>query len=281
MIHSLFDYIQSVSSISPEALTIKLKSLTDSLSLTSPILQNTIDSGHYFEGYRCSDEAMGQCILKKSILDKVFNRDVKIAPLNEKAMLKCLGVENIKKMEKEQKKFFLMQHALLFSITKIGTCSDRGAYAALKLFDLLKGSDIKIGFQSLKSKDQFVVCLGNQEHGWMVYDPFTNPHIVFEFSYYAEKMTPYFKTHPRPKMPFKLIITQDNYEQFLSQHDTAQTYVAETLHAETPEKLVGDLSFLCHLESLGVKMDALRTAHEQLCMSVTMPTNTSDSKPMP
>lgn len=274
MILPLFEYIESVSSLSSEELVTKLKRLTDSFSLTPPTFQNTMDSEHYFDRYRCSDEDMKQYKLKKSILDKLFSRNTKIAPLNERAMQQCMGIEHTKKMETEQRKFFLMQHALLFSITKIGNCADRGAYAALFLFDLLKGSDIKVGLQSLKTKDHFVVCLGNAERGWMVYDPFTNPHIIFDFSYYRAEMTQYFNTHPYPKMPFKMTITQGNYEQFLHQYDAAQAYMAKTLRSETPERLVSDRPFFCHLKKLGVKMNELRTAHEQLCMLVATPTAT-------
>ncbi|MCH9757248.1 MAG: hypothetical protein K0U37_08680 [Gammaproteobacteria bacterium] len=281
MASSLFDYIQAVSSIPPEILAIELKKITDALSLTSPIFQDTKNSEHYFDGYRCSDEDIARYTLKKSILDKLFNRNTKIAPLNERAMQKCLGIEHVKEMAKEQRKFFLMQHALLFSITKIGNCSERGAYAALSLFNLLKESGIKVGLQSLKTKDQFVVCLGNDERGWMVYDPFTNPHIVFEFSYYGAEMTPYFETHSHSKQPFKMMVTQGVYDQFLAQHDTAQAYVAEKLRSETPERLTYDVHFSYHLETLGVTIPSLREAHEQLCMLVDTPTVSSISNDMP
>ena len=102
----------------------------------------------------------------------------------------------------------------------------------------------------------------------MVYDPFTNPNIIFEWSDYQENMTGYFKTYPQPKVPFKTIINQKHYEQFLEQKEYAQNYVAERLRTNPADKLLLDDAFCLHIQELGVTAQEFNEVHAQLCALV-------------
>ena len=166
----------------------------------------------------------------KGIIDRNFTADVSFVPINYATIIDCSHkvptISNVKLMEKAQAHLFLVKKAILFSITEIGNCSDRAAYASLILFNALKETGIKVALQSLETKDQFYVCLGSKETGWKIYDPLTNPSIVFDVAEYQEKMLGYFPLYAAKKSPYKLVINQKVYGQYIEQLNGAASLCA-------------------------------------------------------
>lgn len=97
-----------------------------------------------------------------------------------------------------------------------GNCCARSSYAGINLHGILSPvrGDIKIVLKSYMGEfnvDQFVLKIGNENIGWYIYDPLTNPEIIFEEHEYHEVILPMFRTHTGCSRPISvyLEITSD------------------------------------------------------------------------
>lgn len=82
----------------------------------------------------------------------------------------------------------IVKYALSYAFYGIGNCSHRAAYAAIKLFELLKGTSIRVKFYSYVKRDQFVCYLIDKEDQMHVYDPYTNPEELYEPKFYRDNI---------------------------------------------------------------------------------------------
>ena len=102
-----------------------------------------------------------------------------------------------------------------FYITGLGNCSDRVADAAMKLYHSLKDTDVKVILYSAPSIDQFIVYLKTPDKTWHVYDPVTNPELLFSLDEYKKEIIPLFDKVPHPAREVKLTIDNDLYVSYL------------------------------------------------------------------
>lgn len=59
--------------------------------------------------------------------------------------------------------------------------------------------------------------LGNDRHGWKIYDPLLNPELIFELQEYEQEIKPLFLSVVNPKRPFELIIEEQTLTQCSNQ----------------------------------------------------------------
>ena len=103
--------------------------------------------------------------------------------------------------------FFLYERALHFAILNSGNCSHRSAYAALQLVRILK-SDVRISLSSNPKYDHFFLRLTDPKtKKSFIYDPLSNPELLFDEEYYTEQVLPTFAEIPEEKK-----IPQYHYE---------------------------------------------------------------------
>jgi hypothetical protein len=106
----------------------------------------------------------------------------------------------------------LMLRAFVFERSDIGNCSHRASYAAMKLFEMFKDTPIKISVEAIGRErliDHVIVVLSNDTtKEKFVYDPLTNPELVFGFDEYEEEIMPCFEMSPVGKLGFSCQIDQ-------------------------------------------------------------------------
>lgn len=271
----LSHYIHEISKetdISSEQLDLTYQNLINALSVTTPTYLNVRCSPFFYDvferllsrpGYQSHD-----ALALKGILGKCFG-EISLDHINAAAIVRCANqpatLTQAKQMEKIQQRHFLLKHALLFSVTKIGNCSDRAAYASLILFNLLKDTGIKIALQSLKARDQFYVCLGSVAKGWYIYDPLTNPTLLFSVEEYQQTMLQYLPLYTAKKCPYKLILDQAVYNQFVNQLNGVAGRVHHVLSQYPPDQLWADPLFQQYLQTHRITKNTLICAFEHLC----------------
>ncbi len=108
----------------------------------------------------------------------------------------------------------VFMQAFIFEISDLGNCSHRSAYAALKLHEIFQDTPIEVFVKSAEHIDQHVVCLGNKTMGYLVYDPLTNPELLFAHEEYSKTILTMFSVHQRPKLPTQVRVTVDLREQY-------------------------------------------------------------------
>lgn len=158
--------------------------------------------------------------------------------------------------------FMLYQHAAMFKFFNVGDCSFRCSLAALELRRTLP-KEIFISMRSNAGKDQFYLMLGNSQLGYFVYDPLTNPTLLFHHTTYAQdvlakfhdvdprfKAKDYklvqqsngvFKKVPGKKM-FNLKVTEEHVHQFEGQWPTINRYFLDCIQAQgfDPKTFLGN-----------------------------------------
>ncbi len=149
---------------------------------------------------------------------------------------------------------FLYSHAAEYHFSKIGNCSVRASYAAIMLHQLFKGAKIVVELQSVPSRDHFVVMLGNKAIGYYVYDPLTNPHVVFDTKFYQANVLNTFRKPPYTAQAMKLRITDElvaTYEKQLPQIVAIMTELTNTA-LETVAEIKHDAAYLICLNDNGI-----------------------------
>jgi hypothetical protein len=255
--------------ISTDAFNSTCEALIAHMSENPPICLDTMESTHAYPAYleKINNQSYQPERMRtlKAIMDIVFKNDKSFIPLALQNIIDCSGIENINKMATAQQDLFLMQHSILFSVTKIGNCADRAAYAALVLFKALEDTTIKIALQSLKTKDHFYVCLGNAEKGWKIYDPLTNPTLLFDIEEYQKDVLIYIPQYLHPKKDFKRVINSHVYNQYIEQRDQAPALIQNALLSSPANKLWKNREFHSFLVSRGIEKNVLSDAHQYLC----------------
>ncbi len=160
-------------------------------------------------------------------------------------------------------KIFWFERAATFQFCPYGSCAWRASYAAVKLARVFHNTDLKIYLKSAETKDQFTVMVGNKTHGWFVYDPLTNPDVVFPVELYNKKIVGTFSDRPASARAFSLQITPqlaDEYEAFWPRMQKLYLQYCNNT-AVTVEGLKRDLAFMG-----GFKLAAVQPQqHDKIC----------------
>lgn len=150
----------------------------------------------------------------------------------------------------DEHKIYLFAHASMYKITSAGSCSYRASYAALCLYEIFANTPIKVVLHSyLPTRDQFVVMLGNKEMGWFVYDPLTNPELVFDSEQYKKSVLTTFRRPKTSAKPFQLTITKELSANFNARWPLIEVELIKMLteNTGTVEELLRDPALLAYL----------------------------------
>lgn len=185
--------------------------LMEKMSRTPPNAQDTITSKHYWVKYKE--------LITRPEYNLLFNKSIKglleyilyskaprfASPLRQVSFCQ----QNLLPAE-----LMVFLQAFIFEISDIGNCAHRSAYAALELHKIFQETPINVIVKSAEHVDQQVVYLGNKEIGYFVYDPLTNPEILFTLEEYSKTILTMFCVHQRFKLPIKVTITEKLCEQY-------------------------------------------------------------------
>jgi hypothetical protein len=114
-----------------------------------------------------------------------------------------------------------------FNLLGLGNCAPRATYAAMQLHPLLKDTGIQIKLVSLTSVDQFIVYLKTPDKLWYVYDPLTNPELLFTPDEYKSAIMPLFTKVPSPAAQVDLTITPALCEHFRIHCDKIEPFLTK------------------------------------------------------
>jgi len=165
-------------------------------------------------------------------------------------------------------KQFMFKHATLFDITQVGACTERASYAALSLAEAFKTQAINVAYTSNIKKNQFAVILGNKEIGFYVYDPLTNPELIFSHAYYTKNVLSQFPDNHITSNQVKVKITSDILEEFEAQKNLMRTRLATYIQDNLPtlEQLYHDRIFHFTTMALGYDMaNEKNSLNEAVC----------------
>jgi hypothetical protein len=128
----------------------------------------------------------------------------------------------------------------------LGNCSFRASYAAIELAKIFFGMSvgIEVKVRSYPEIDQFIVRIGSDEQGWKIYDPLTNPELIFDIEEYDRDIIPLFKSLNTPKRPYEFTITRSQINKF--------------------ELLTKKMLYLLQSESDNLSIEALKTDTDYL-----------------
>lgn len=90
--------------------------------------------------------------------------------------------------------------------------------------------------------DHFVVYLGNNDKGWKVYDPLTNPTLIFDLDEYRREILPSFKPLARPKDKVEVVIKAPLVTLFLEKAVQALSILQSELKPSCQLMLSSDYS---------------------------------------
>jgi len=230
----------------PEQNTIEttavLNDLIQKMSISPPANLGTQQSVYFYDHYR--QQLAGTRYAPEKIKLIKVQVEMALTAMTQQLLppLKMSDLFTTPLSEKQQRTIsqtkYLLSKALAFACTGIGNCSDRSAYAAIQLFELFKSSDIKVSLVSVPSVDQFIVYIGNKERGWYIYDPLTNPAIVFTLEEYKTQVLPLFEPVSMPKNKFEMVIKQPLITLFLEKQEQASDFLRGAMRSNTPERLM-------------------------------------------
>lgn len=112
-------------------------------------------------------------------------------------------------------KAYLFARATKFMISSLGNCSFRACYSSLVLARSLP-KNARVFVVSAPSKDQFCIQLNVNGKEWLIYDPLTNPEVLFPHKMYQEEVLAKFPDDRKTGLQFKLQVTKELSEEFFS-----------------------------------------------------------------
>lgn len=146
-------------------------------------------------------------------------------------------------------KIYLFAHASMYKITSAGSSSCRASYAALCLYEIFANTPVRVVLHSyLPNRDHYVVMLGNKEMGWFVYDPLTNPELVFDNDLYKQTVLTTFRRPKTSAKPFQLTITKELSTNFAARWPLIEVELVKLLaeNAGSVEELLRDPALLAY-----------------------------------
>lgn len=247
------DYIaeQLPSVWSPEELsrkTIILEKLLNKMFLHSPSNLDTQSSPYFSKTYKDEQNihTHENSLLMTWIMEKIFH-PVSLTSTNQQARQSFWG--EIATPETPSQILYAIYCALAFAHTGLGNCAKRAAYAALELHKTLTNTGLQIKLQSWTEIDHFTVHIGNNEKGWKIYDPLTNPELIFDLNEYEQEIKPLFKRVLQPKLPVELIINERIRAQFNFQlAKKSPPFFAKALQETTLDALKHDENYAAFLQ---------------------------------
>lgn len=248
--------------------TASADSIIEKLGIFSPNAQETYTSDFYFAKYRAMIESetydlhhnkMMLCCLEAIILTKApffYSHTQPVTFFGQSLLPAEIAV-------------FLK--AFIFDISNYGNCAHRAGYAAIQLFNIFKSTDVKILVQSAKLADQFVVYLGNKTMGWYVYDPLTNPELVFTHDEYIQSILPMFPKDTdslRKRIPVSFKITEESCLKYQKMSETLVTQLHAELDRFDSRALLSTPAMIFSLLKIGIPVAEHHTKFERVLKEI-------------
>ena len=114
----------------------------------------------------------------------------------------------------KSQELYLFHRAMIFKHTHHGNCAHRSCFSAIELEKILQGSAISVTLISDPTRDHFFIELSLPDSTTPIYDPLTNPELLFEAETHQEKILPLFKPVTRTALPFELTINERHIRQY-------------------------------------------------------------------
>ena len=170
-------------------------------------------------------------------------------------LVDALGFELFNADELTNHKAFWFDRAATFQFCPYASCAWRASYAAVKIARVFENTDFKIYLKSAETKDQFTVVVGNAKSGWFVYDPLTNPDVVFPLELYNKKIIGTFSDRRRGSRKFSLQITLELIKEYSAAWPRMQKLYMQYCEntTVTVESLKNDPALIAGLQLGGVK----------------------------
>ena len=235
---SLTNFVQQ---INPDA---DLTSMLDALHLNPPSVRDTQKSPHYSEKYTSNmSRENTQNLHVMQVLTEMQMAEITFRARTP--MQKPLRFwKELPNSEKKQAINYAISHASQFAYTKTGNCSSRSAFAAMHLYHAIgKQAGISVCLISSATHDQFTVMIGTADKQWFVYDPLTNPELLFEHAEYTSEILKYFSPVQTPKHPLKLKITPATYSAYLAKNPEINDYLQQAFSTLKPKVVLSNLNY--------------------------------------
>ncbi len=243
-----------------------IDSLLEKMGRKPPNAQDTIASEFYYEKYHAAigradydlpHNKILQCILEYIILNKApgFASLTQSVTFFKQAVLPA--------------ELTMFLQAFIFDISDVGNCANRACYAALQLQQILQGTPIKIIVKSAEKVDHYVVYLGNKETGWFVYDPLTNPELVFPHEEYTKtilRMFPEAKSSRR--IPMQVTVTPILYEKYQNIAKTLREELPTDVASLSEARLLTDPRIQFSIDKVGLSRSKQKAALEKVCVEL-------------
>ena len=235
-------------------------SLIEKMRQQPPLAEDTQASKYYYDKYKelaaaPSFDRTHQVTMKLLLEYLLYS----VAPIFKLGQTSSFFQQNLLL---EQVTVFLQ--AFLFDLTSMGNCANRSTYAAFKLHDLFENTDLKIIIKSAKDKDQYVVYLGNKSMGWFIYDPLTNPELVFTFKEYIDDILPLIPLKSRPTMPLSVPVNPTLCKQYEFVANKLQRHLNTSVDDMQLSELRGNVNIVTSMKLVkGVKN--INTSLELAC----------------
>ena len=169
-----------------------------------------------------------------------------------------------------------------FYLTGCGNCSGRATDAAMKLYHVLKDTEVKVILYSAPSIDQFIVYLKTPDKRWHVYDPLTNPELLFSVAEYKEEIIPLFTKVPHPAREIKLTIDRDLYDSYLFFCPRLKKCLTDAC-MQPWDNAMHDESYVLSATKAGIDVKQLpsltREAHDALARELTVSAELEEPRP--
>lgn len=253
----LIDYLQLQLPLvlSQEYLTDRMKMLNQMINNIfrhAPTDISTQNSEYYSAHYRSQYEREHENTLLMTWLVEKMTYSISSVSLDSKPGLSFWGA--LPQNEEQAKKIYLLHHALHFKTTGLGNCSYRASYSAIELAKIFISTNagVEIKVRSYPEIDQFVVIMGGDTTGWKIYDPLTNPELIFDYQEYTELVKPLFKSVITPKRPYEFTLSRSE----INRYDCLAKKMIHLLKTEADnlliESLPMDSNYHSFLQSKGI-----------------------------
>ena len=135
-------------------------------------------------------------------------------------------------------------------------------YAALVLAKILSKNGVEVKLTSEPKRDQYIVLIGNKLNGYYVYDPLTNPALLFEYDDYKKEIMPTFSLVDRPFRSYDLTITEELAQEFAERWITIKEELVKLLSEFRSDvnELLHDFNFINSLTKYGVPQNQMPDA---------------------
>src|SRR5688572_8611028 len=107
--------------------------------------------------------------------------------------------------------------------------------------------------------------IGNKVHGWFVYDPLTNPELIFTLQEYQNDVMPLFPDVKTPKRQVKIIFSDLVVAKYQNIASQVSPRVLADIQQLNPDLLMRNLDILNSLTVNEIPLNIARQLIEEAC----------------